>query len=163
MNRSLFLSLLSCVVTYYSMNAMEKYPLHRAVKKCDLELVKVLVAHTVGDAINERDYFGKIALHYAAINGHQVIAQLLLEHGAGVNVPDGFDETALHLATFWGHQEIVELINDWPQIRRQKAVEAVRTLAMASHPDLGECSPASLLGYDGSIQKMIFGYLTGQE
>ena len=56
------------------------------------------------------DLYGDKPLHIAVTNGHESIAQLLIEKGADVRTEgkDGF--TALHLAARLGHTSIVKLL-----------------------------------------------------
>ena len=47
-----------------------------------------------GVDINERDNFGRTALIYAALNGHDRIINMLLESHADIRAKDHFDQTA---------------------------------------------------------------------
>jgi ankyrin repeat protein len=49
-------------------------------------------------------------LHVAAMNGHQAIAQLLLEQCADISTTDDDGWTALDLAAQNGHEAVVELL-----------------------------------------------------
>jgi ankyrin repeat protein len=49
-------------------------------------------------------------LHWAAKNGRQDVAELLLTKGAHVNARNGYDETPLHLAAFRGDRAMAELL-----------------------------------------------------
>jgi ankyrin repeat protein len=49
-------------------------------------------------------------LHYAAMEGHAEVVQLLLANQADVNARDSTGSTALHYAAFRDHGEIVELL-----------------------------------------------------
>ena len=56
---------------------------------------------------------GKTALHYAAQEGHEKVARLLLiEEGVNVNAKDYKGATSLHWATATGHKKMVELLID---------------------------------------------------
>jgi ankyrin repeat protein len=54
----------------------------------DLECVKSLLDQD-HQLARERDESGATALHYAALNGHRQIVELLVERGANVNSRDG--------------------------------------------------------------------------
>jgi hypothetical protein len=49
-------------------------------------------------------------LHYAAMEGHKDIAELLIANGADVNAKGGDEATPLHWAAYNGRKEIVELL-----------------------------------------------------
>jgi ankyrin repeat protein len=52
------------------------------------------------------DYSGT-ALHYAALNGHQSMAEFLVEHGADANIKDTkVGGTAAGWAEYGGHPEV---------------------------------------------------------
>jgi len=59
-----------------------------AAQHGDLECVKSLLEKDRQLAV-ERDESGATALHYAALNGHRGIVELLVERGANVNSRDG--------------------------------------------------------------------------
>ena len=76
--------------------------------------------------INEPDFYGQTPLHYAIMESHIGVAQLLLQYGADVNVqtyPSDEAEqgeevesclwTPLHIASYWGCIEIVQLLFDY--------------------------------------------------
>jgi ankyrin repeat protein len=57
------------------------------VKQGDLERVRAVLASDDRLA-NQRDESGATPLHYATLNGHRQIVQLLLERGADINSRD---------------------------------------------------------------------------
>lgn len=72
-------------------------PLHVACIKGDIEKVREFL--TGGAEPNTQDNNGWTPLHEAVQNKHDIIARLLLEHGANPNVPGGDDNlTPLHEA-----------------------------------------------------------------
>jgi ankyrin repeat protein len=58
-----------------------------AVKQSDLERVRAIL-ESDDRLANQRDESGATPLHYAALNGHRQIVQLLLERGADINSTD---------------------------------------------------------------------------
>jgi len=61
-------------------------------------------------AVNVTDGDGRRALHYAAMNDHKEIAELLIAEGASVNAWDGDGLYPLHYAALNNHKEIAELL-----------------------------------------------------
>jgi hypothetical protein len=59
-----------------------------AVKQGELERVRALLESDAGLA-RQKDESGATPLHYATLNGHRHIVQLLLERGADINSTDG--------------------------------------------------------------------------
>ncbi|GAB0091170.1 hypothetical protein DMENIID0001_059830 [Sergentomyia squamirostris] len=59
---------------------------------------------------NIQDSNGYSALHYASLNGHATVVQLLLIGDANPNIQDNRGLAPLHLAAWAGHQEIVKLL-----------------------------------------------------
>ena len=111
MNKYFFL-LLSCIVAQGAANAMQQFPLHRAVKEGDIELVQALIFFNNGATINQYDGDGWAPLHCAADNGNEAIVLLLLDNGADANLRLLDDWTPLHFAAYGGHEEIVLLLLD---------------------------------------------------
>jgi ankyrin repeat protein len=72
------------------------------------EVAKVLLAN--GAQVNARRNkdWGRTALHYAAMKGHEALAQGLLVAGADINAADRWRNTALHLAAFEGHEALAQ-------------------------------------------------------
>jgi len=93
----ILLSIIS--ISFAAMHGMEdeKYPLHEAVEKGDIDEVRELLEQSID--INTLMH-GKTALHIAATNQHIEMAELLLENGANVNAKDKKfgNRTPLHIA-----------------------------------------------------------------
>ena len=109
MNKIIF-SILSCMVLNHSVNAMEKYPLHMAVKEGDFELVEALLLSTNDTNVNVQDQNGDTPLHFAAETGNIKIVQFLLNRGANVNLPDKDGITPLGWAADEYYPEIFQLL-----------------------------------------------------
>ena len=71
---------------------------------------RLLASLRRGPNSNFKDTTGYSALHYAALNGHQYIVELLLAHDASPNIADNKGSTPLHLAAWAGHINITRLM-----------------------------------------------------
>ena len=111
MNKIMFL-LLSCIVAYSSINAMERYPLHEAIREGDIKRVEALLLSSNGADANKQDNDGEAPLHWAAYKDHLEIVKLLLANHADANWQDNDGKTPLHCAAHNGHLEIVKLLLD---------------------------------------------------
>lgn len=70
---------------------------HLVCRYGHLTLVKALLA--LGGCVNTRDGYGRMALHFAAANGHKSVCSLLLSEGAELDAVGGSERmTALHFA-----------------------------------------------------------------
>ena len=84
--------------------------LHQAVIDNDLEAIKNHIAqHTDIDAT---DAMQKTSLHYAAENGRNDVARLLIGNGAHIDLADKDGFTPLHLAVKNGRRDMAELLID---------------------------------------------------
>ncbi|CAG0895818.1 unnamed protein product [Cyprideis torosa] len=63
-----------------------------------------------GPGPNTQDSSGYTVLHHAALNGHQEVVKLLLEHDASTNMVDHKGSSPLHLAAWTGNEEMVHLL-----------------------------------------------------
>jgi hypothetical protein len=60
--------------------------------------------------INEKDFYGKTALHYSAENGNYETTKILIETGSDVNQMDNEKSTALEIAITKQNKMIVEML-----------------------------------------------------
>jgi len=63
-----------------------------------------------GTEVNAKGGTGRTPLHWAAIEGHKEIAELLIAEGADVNAKNNRDMTPLHQAARSGRKEVAELL-----------------------------------------------------
>src|SRR5690606_4200221 len=85
----------------------ERYPLHTAIIKNDLERVIQIIADEKVN-LNERDYRGNPPLHLAIHLINKEIFYLLLERGADTNYKNGGGWSPLQEAIATGDRELVE-------------------------------------------------------
>jgi len=95
-------------VTTEELKAAKK-SIHDAARDGIIEAVKQhLASGTDVNAKSDGDRF--TPLHYAAVNGHEKIAELLIDNNADVNAQGNWGTTPLHRAAYDGLKEIVELL-----------------------------------------------------
>lgn len=58
-----------------------------AAKRGAVDEIRVIV-QSHPELINQRDELGATALHHAALGGHRLVVQLLVQHGADINASD---------------------------------------------------------------------------
>ncbi|KAK1760561.1 ankyrin repeat-containing domain protein [Echria macrotheca] len=91
--------------------------IHVASESGALEILKGILdmVDPIGGEVNKRDSENMTALHYAARNGHEAIARLLLKAATDPNAMDDDGWTSLHYAAASGHEELVRLfLGDGP-------------------------------------------------
>ena len=94
-------------------NSMGINPLHWAAAHGNYALVVTLVHWVGGAELKDCDKLGMTALHYAALMGHENIAEYLLEQSLDlVDMADMAGGTPLHCAAAGGRVRIVELLLD---------------------------------------------------
>ena len=101
--------LLSCIVAYGSVNAMERFPLCEAIKAGNVELVTSLLRSNHGD-VEKKDGDGETPLNLAAIRGNLKIIELLLAYGANPNVQGQSGYTTLICAAQRANSDMVKLL-----------------------------------------------------
>ena len=96
------------ILNKYEKNSL-KNELIQAVKKGDLDNVKKTIKK--GEDINQRDSNGLAALHIAALENKNEIAETLLKAGANPNIFDKFmKSTPMHKAAYMGHAKVLETL-----------------------------------------------------
>jgi ankyrin repeat protein len=85
--------------------------IEKAVRKADVREIKALLDKNPRLA-RVRDSSGYSPLHWAAIDGHREVVELLLDRGAEVNGRTTFGNTPLHLASRAGRLEAAKLLID---------------------------------------------------
>ena len=115
-----------------------------AVRRGDIESVKGLLAKGAHPNVGDSE-FGVSPLSWAALLGHDEIAEFLIQKGADVNAKNRDGGTALHGAAFLGHADTAKLL-----IREGANVNATN--------DKGETS-LYVLAADWGITEYIAGLL----
>ena len=115
-------------------------PLHSAAARGNEAVVRILLAN---NAIVKENCSGRTPIHYAVEHDHENVAKLLLQY-----VPD--------LTTLSNHKQIYNypkltynrleiLIRQEAERRRWEALREMQQFLLASHPRLGQDSPAHVL------------------
>jgi ankyrin repeat protein len=86
--------------------------LHQAAKHGHEKLVRLLLLLGKEANLEEKDNEGRTALHWAALEGNMIVAQLLVENRANIEMRDSSGQTALHIAAENNHKAIVKLLLD---------------------------------------------------
>lgn len=82
-----------------------------AVKRGDLERVRVLLGESPG-LVNAKDAeFGATPLHWAALRGHADVAEYLVGQGADRRAKNGAGETPLQVAQRAGRADVVRVLS----------------------------------------------------
>ena len=173
--KKLIFSILSCIVTCGSVNAMGRLPLYEAVADDKIETVRTLLDQGTDIDILDSEYVTPLLL--AVSNENLPIVQLLLERHANVSQPNYYGFTPLHCAASRGnidivqllldydaddtkkatnaltsedlavihhHDNIAQLLKEWPNIKKQRAIQEFCIFARGSHERLGENSPVMM-------------------
>jgi ankyrin repeat protein len=86
--------------------------IYEAAAAGDAATVKAFLLGNSGLAFS-KDAAGETPLHIAVLNGHKIVAELLLTYGANVGAKDNYGLTPLHAAAAGGCKEAVELLLTW--------------------------------------------------
>jgi len=93
-------------VTVAFLNLQIQYPLHKAIGKNLLPVVRYLISNPnlipyytpKLNVLNMKDQYNSTPLHCAALNGHLSIVIFLIKKGADANATDATGATPLHCA-----------------------------------------------------------------
>ena len=83
-------------------------PLHAALYKRSLDVVRLLLAHGVD--INTKSDGDESPLHLASLDGDVDVTRLLLQHNADLNARDDIEDTPLHNASIRGTTTVAQLL-----------------------------------------------------
>ncbi|KAM6907737.1 receptor-interacting serine/threonine-protein kinase 4 [Xenentodon cancila] len=84
-------------------------PLHLATEKHLKSLAEVLLGRRSTN-VNAKDEDQYTALHWAAQNGDEAIARLLVDRGAAINEADGQGRTPAHVACQHGQENVIRVL-----------------------------------------------------
>ncbi|XP_028322936.1 receptor-interacting serine/threonine-protein kinase 4 [Gouania willdenowi] len=90
-------------------NARGSTPLHLATEKHLKPLAELLLGRR-STSVNAKDEDQYTALHWAAQNGDEAIARLLLDRGAAINETDGQGRTPAHVACQHGQENVIRVL-----------------------------------------------------
>jgi len=82
--------------------------LHQAARDRDIEQVRALLLK--GADVNEKDWLGYAALHWAIYFGYADVTEVLISEGANPNIQSDTGRTPLEIATEMGYEGLVELL-----------------------------------------------------
>ena len=87
-------------------------PLHIASSYGLTRLTELLLAKDESSGVSAATEDASTPLHFAARNGHQTVARLLIEKGADVSAANRNRDTPLHLAALNGHEVVAQLLTE---------------------------------------------------
>ncbi|XP_077403570.1 receptor-interacting serine/threonine-protein kinase 4 [Vanacampus margaritifer] len=90
-------------------NARGSTPLHMATEKHLKPLAELLLGRRSTN-VNAKDEDQYTALHWAAQNGDEAMARLLLDRGSAINETDGQGRTPAHVACQHGQENVVRVL-----------------------------------------------------
>jgi ankyrin repeat protein len=131
--------------------------LYDAVMRNDVASVEAAIGE--GAAVNNRQEYGRTALHLAARSGYSEVGALLLVNGAEVDARNPAGLTPLHMAAIWGHRDAAELLVENCANVNAESVDRSTPLHLAvagGHRDVAEL----LLANDASVNAQRRGRVT---
>ena len=96
-------------------------PLHTAADKNSSECVTLLLLPQYGVAVDAVNAHGRTALWWAADQGHQLIAELLVQSRANIDIVDIDGKTAIVVARENGHTALARYLDAESKWRRRGA------------------------------------------
>ncbi|OVA03559.1 Ankyrin repeat [Macleaya cordata] len=122
-------------------NELGDTPLFTAADKGYLDVVKELLKYTTKEGISRKNRSGFDALHIAAMQGHQAIVQVLLDHDPGLSkTVSPSNATPLISAAARGHTAVViELLSKDPsllEIARSNGKNALHLAVRQGHVEI---------------------------
>eukprot|EP01026_Neomeris_dumetosa_P062159 TRINITY_DN58740_c0_g1_i2.p2 TRINITY_DN58740_c0_g1~~TRINITY_DN58740_c0_g1_i2.p2 ORF type:complete len:174 (-),score=39.69 TRINITY_DN58740_c0_g1_i2:205-726(-) len=110
--------------------------IHEAAQKGMTKRIMIMVEKNIDFDINQRDHYGRTALHWAAEVGHIETAEALLDLGGDLSAVENSGRTAIHLAARHGNCEMLQsLLED---------VEEEEKTRLVNQPDLYGITPIFL-------------------
>ncbi len=94
---------------------------------------------------------GTTPLHLTAINGHDLVARLLIEHGASVHVKNYAGHNALTIAIMNGKKEVVKAVLD-----SARWMEALKSAFVSPITNMRETPLRQLVKRYPDLTKMVF-------
>jgi ankyrin repeat protein len=82
--------------------------LNQVVRDRDIEQIRALLSK--GTEVNEKDWLGYTALHWAIYFGYLDVAEVLISEGANPNIKSDTGRTLLEIGTEMGYERLAELL-----------------------------------------------------
>ena len=109
-SNNIFEAFISPYKDLYTFNKFESI-LHAAVRNCDTELVRLLIARFY--AIDVKDKYGCTPLHVAIVENSESIAKILVRKGANIHIKDNNDQSPFQLAAQLKQKDVLKVLIDF--------------------------------------------------